>query len=170
MESNFEFFFLSFFLLEKPEKLNIKFRLAKEGEFAEGETESTTIQLVLEQSETYTETNNEAASLMRENQETCSSPQKDPESSPWQRHLPWPRSSSQNAGLLLPVTDLRSENAGCAMENVSAKPGLYHLSFSQGDHKSSHVKMVLSCIVGTILICTEWDGTTREAPVCLISW
>ncbi|XP_016141628.1 ER degradation-enhancing alpha-mannosidase-like protein 3 isoform X1 [Sinocyclocheilus grahami] len=63
---------------EKSEKLNIKFRLAKEGDFAEGETESTTIQLVLEQSET----NNEAASLMRENQETCSSPQKDPESSP----------------------------------------------------------------------------------------
>uniref|UniRef100_A0A9J7ZUN9 alpha-1,2-Mannosidase n=1 Tax=Cyprinus carpio carpio TaxID=630221 RepID=A0A9J7ZUN9_CYPCA len=67
---------------EKPEKLNIKFRLAKEGELAEGETESTTIQLVLEQSETDTETNNEAASLMRENQETCSSLQKDPESSP----------------------------------------------------------------------------------------
>uniref|UniRef100_A0A673IKC2 alpha-1,2-Mannosidase n=1 Tax=Sinocyclocheilus rhinocerous TaxID=307959 RepID=A0A673IKC2_9TELE len=67
---------------EKPEKLNIKFRLAKEGDFAEGETESTTIQLVLEQSETDTETNNEAASLMRENQETRSSPQKDPESSP----------------------------------------------------------------------------------------
>uniref|UniRef100_A0A8C2CBQ5 alpha-1,2-Mannosidase n=1 Tax=Cyprinus carpio TaxID=7962 RepID=A0A8C2CBQ5_CYPCA len=67
---------------EKPEKLNIKFRLAKEGELAEGETESTTIQLVLEQSETDTETNNEAASLIRENQETCSSLQKDPESSP----------------------------------------------------------------------------------------
>uniref|UniRef100_A0A671NZT4 alpha-1,2-Mannosidase n=1 Tax=Sinocyclocheilus anshuiensis TaxID=1608454 RepID=A0A671NZT4_9TELE len=67
---------------EKSEKLNIKFRLAKEGDFAEGETESTTIQLVLQQSETDTETNNEAASLMRENQETCSSPQKDPESSP----------------------------------------------------------------------------------------
>uniref|UniRef100_A0A8C2AQU6 alpha-1,2-Mannosidase n=1 Tax=Cyprinus carpio TaxID=7962 RepID=A0A8C2AQU6_CYPCA len=74
-------FFFSF-LLEKPEKLNIKFRLAKEGELAEGETESTTIQLVLEQSETDTETNNEAASLMRENQETCSSLQKDHESSP----------------------------------------------------------------------------------------
>uniref|UniRef100_A0A8C2CEV9 alpha-1,2-Mannosidase n=1 Tax=Cyprinus carpio TaxID=7962 RepID=A0A8C2CEV9_CYPCA len=39
--------------------------------------------------------------------------------------------------LLLPVTDLRSENAGCAMENVSTKPRLYHLSTSQGDHKSS---------------------------------
>lgn len=67
---------------EKSEKLNIKFRLAKEGEFAEGETESTTIQLVLEQSEPDAETNKEAASLMRANQETCSSPQKDPESSP----------------------------------------------------------------------------------------
>uniref|UniRef100_A0A8C2JNJ9 alpha-1,2-Mannosidase n=1 Tax=Cyprinus carpio TaxID=7962 RepID=A0A8C2JNJ9_CYPCA len=33
------------FLLEKPEKLNIKFRIAKE-EFAEGEIESTTIQLL----------------------------------------------------------------------------------------------------------------------------
>uniref|UniRef100_A0A8C2GP46 alpha-1,2-Mannosidase n=1 Tax=Cyprinus carpio TaxID=7962 RepID=A0A8C2GP46_CYPCA len=67
---------------------------AKEGELAEGETESTTIQLVLEQSETDTETNNEA----------------------------W---------------DQPSENAGCAMENVSTKPRLYHLSTSQGDHKSS---------------------------------
>uniref|UniRef100_A0A673IN36 alpha-1,2-Mannosidase n=1 Tax=Sinocyclocheilus rhinocerous TaxID=307959 RepID=A0A673IN36_9TELE len=95
---------------------------AKEGDFAEGETESTTIQLVLEQSETDTETNNEAASLMRENQETRSSPQKDPER------------------MLLPVTDLRSENAGCAMENVSAKSRPYHLSSSQGYPKSSHVK------------------------------
>uniref|UniRef100_A0A671Q5R6 alpha-1,2-Mannosidase n=1 Tax=Sinocyclocheilus anshuiensis TaxID=1608454 RepID=A0A671Q5R6_9TELE len=93
---------------EKPEKLNIKFRLAKE-EFAEGEMESTTIHLVLEQSETATEMNTELQ----------------------------PRFPSQNAGLLLPVTDLRSENAGCAMGNVSAKPGLYHLSSSQGDHKPS---------------------------------
>uniref|UniRef100_A0A8C2JR56 alpha-1,2-Mannosidase n=1 Tax=Cyprinus carpio TaxID=7962 RepID=A0A8C2JR56_CYPCA len=62
---------------EKPEKLNIKFRIAKE-EFAEGEIESTTIQLVLEQSETDTE----GASLTGKNQDTCSSPQKDPESSP----------------------------------------------------------------------------------------
>ncbi|XP_016403736.1 ER degradation-enhancing alpha-mannosidase-like protein 3 isoform X1 [Sinocyclocheilus rhinocerous] len=66
---------------EKPEKLNIKFRLAKE-EFAEGEMESTTIHLVLEQSETATEMNTEAASLTGKNQETCSSLQKDPESSP----------------------------------------------------------------------------------------
>uniref|UniRef100_A0A671Q159 alpha-1,2-Mannosidase n=1 Tax=Sinocyclocheilus anshuiensis TaxID=1608454 RepID=A0A671Q159_9TELE len=66
---------------EKPEKLNIKFRLAKE-EFAEGEMESTTIHLVLEQSETATEMNTEATSLTGKNQETCSSPQKDPESSP----------------------------------------------------------------------------------------
>uniref|UniRef100_A0A672QKG2 alpha-1,2-Mannosidase n=1 Tax=Sinocyclocheilus grahami TaxID=75366 RepID=A0A672QKG2_SINGR len=66
---------------EKPEKLNIKFRLAKE-EFAEGEMESTTIHLVLEQSETATEMNTEAASLTGKSQETCSSPQKDPESSP----------------------------------------------------------------------------------------
>ncbi|XP_026090497.1 ER degradation-enhancing alpha-mannosidase-like protein 3 [Carassius auratus] len=62
---------------EKPEKLNIKFRIAKD-EFAEGEIESTTIQLVLEQSEKDTE----AASLTGENQETCSSLQKEPESSP----------------------------------------------------------------------------------------
>uniref|UniRef100_A0A671Q1C5 alpha-1,2-Mannosidase n=1 Tax=Sinocyclocheilus anshuiensis TaxID=1608454 RepID=A0A671Q1C5_9TELE len=88
-------------------------------EFAEGEMESTTIHLVLEQSETATEMNTEATSLTGKNQETCSSPQKDPER------------------LLLPVTDLRSENAGCAMGNVSAKPGLYHLSSSQGDHKPS---------------------------------
>ncbi|KAL1253205.1 hypothetical protein QQF64_017898 [Cirrhinus molitorella] len=67
---------------EKPEKLNIKFRLAKEGELAEGELESTTIQLVLEQSETTTDTDNEATSLTGETQETCSSPQKDPESCP----------------------------------------------------------------------------------------
>uniref|UniRef100_A0A673IGX3 alpha-1,2-Mannosidase n=1 Tax=Sinocyclocheilus rhinocerous TaxID=307959 RepID=A0A673IGX3_9TELE len=66
-------------------------------DFAEGETESTTIQLVLEQSETDTETNNEA----------------------------W---------------DQPSENAGCAMENVSAKSRPYHLSSSQGYPKSSHVK------------------------------
>uniref|UniRef100_A0A8C1B5C5 alpha-1,2-Mannosidase n=2 Tax=Cyprinus carpio TaxID=7962 RepID=A0A8C1B5C5_CYPCA len=97
-------------------------------EFAEGEIESTTIQLVLEQSETDTE----GASLTGKNQDTCSSPQKDPESR-----------------LLLPVTDLRSENAGCAMENVSAKPGLYHLSCTIN---LPLVKIVLSCIVGIILI------------------
>ncbi len=91
MEYNFEFLSVYFFLLEKSEKLNIKFRLAKEGEFAEGETESTTIQLVLEQSEPDAETNKEAASLMRANQETCSSPQKDPESSPWLQDQPWTR-------------------------------------------------------------------------------
>ncbi|XP_073680374.1 ER degradation-enhancing alpha-mannosidase-like protein 3 [Garra rufa] len=67
---------------EKPEKLNIKFRLAKEGELTEGELESTTIQLVLEQSDTATETYNEATSLTGEIQETCSSPQKDPETNP----------------------------------------------------------------------------------------
>ncbi|XP_003200881.1 ER degradation-enhancing alpha-mannosidase-like protein 3 isoform X1 [Danio rerio] len=60
---------------EKPEKLNIKFRLAKEGELEDGEMESTTIQLVLEQSET-------ATSLPADNQETCTFPHKDPESSP----------------------------------------------------------------------------------------
>lgn len=60
---------------EKPEKLNIKFRLAKEGELEDGETESTTIQLVLEQSET-------ATSLPGDHQETCTFPLKDPESSP----------------------------------------------------------------------------------------
>ncbi|KAI2651491.1 ER degradation-enhancing alpha-mannosidase 3 isoform X1 [Labeo rohita] len=65
---------------EKPEKLNIKFRLAKEGEIAEGEVESTTIQLVLEQSETATDT--DATSLTGETEETCSSPQKDPETNP----------------------------------------------------------------------------------------
>ncbi|CAM4666533.1 unnamed protein product [Leuciscus chuanchicus] len=63
---------------EKTDKLNIKFRLAKEGELVEGETESTTFQLVLEQSETDTE----AASLTGDNQKTCTFPQKDPENSP----------------------------------------------------------------------------------------
>ncbi|KAK9955175.1 hypothetical protein ABG768_015063 [Culter alburnus] len=67
---------------EKPEKLNIKFRLAKEGELAEGETESTTIQLVLEQSESTTERDTEAASLIGDNQKTCTFTQKDPENSP----------------------------------------------------------------------------------------
>uniref|UniRef100_A0A8C1CLT7 alpha-1,2-Mannosidase n=1 Tax=Cyprinus carpio carpio TaxID=630221 RepID=A0A8C1CLT7_CYPCA len=57
--------------------------------------------------------------------------------------------------LLLPVTDLRSENAGCAMENVSTKPRLYHLSSSRGITSPPLVKGVLSCIVGTILICTK---------------
>ncbi|XP_051960020.1 ER degradation-enhancing alpha-mannosidase-like protein 3 isoform X2 [Xyrauchen texanus] len=64
---------------EKTEKLNIKFRLAKDGEFAEGEVESTTIQLVLEQSEETTETDVDG----REgDQETCTSSPKNPESSP----------------------------------------------------------------------------------------
>ncbi|XP_051956448.1 ER degradation-enhancing alpha-mannosidase-like protein 3 isoform X2 [Xyrauchen texanus] len=67
------------------EKLNIKFRLAKDGEFAEGEVESTTIQLVLEQSEAATEmgiNGREATSSTRNNQETCASSQRAPESSP----------------------------------------------------------------------------------------
>uniref|UniRef100_A0A671P185 alpha-1,2-Mannosidase n=1 Tax=Sinocyclocheilus anshuiensis TaxID=1608454 RepID=A0A671P185_9TELE len=64
-----------------------------------------------------------AALQEHHNVDVLLSPQKDPESR-----------------MLLPVTDLRSENAGCAMENVSAKPRPYHLSSSQGDHKSSHVK------------------------------
>lgn len=59
--------FIFYFLVEKAEKLNLKFRLAKEGELVEGETESTTFQLVLEQSETDTE----AASLTGDNQKTC---------------------------------------------------------------------------------------------------
>ncbi|XP_051533856.1 ER degradation-enhancing alpha-mannosidase-like protein 3 isoform X1 [Myxocyprinus asiaticus] len=70
---------------EKTEKLNIKFRLAKDGEFAEGEVESTTIQLVLEQSEAATETDidgRESASSTGDNQETCTSSQKNLESSP----------------------------------------------------------------------------------------
>lgn len=72
------FDFVFYFLVEKNDKLNIKFRLAKEGELVEGETESTTFQLVLEQSETDTE----AASLTGDNQKTCTFPQKDPENSP----------------------------------------------------------------------------------------
>lgn len=76
------FFDFLYFLLEKPEKLNIKFRLAKEGEVAEGETESTTIQLVLEQSEAAVETDTEAMALTGDNQKTCTFPQKNPENSP----------------------------------------------------------------------------------------
>jgi len=67
-----------YFVVEKHEKLNIKFRLAKEGELVEGETESTTFQLVLEQSEKDTET----ASDSGDSQKTCTIPQKDPENSP----------------------------------------------------------------------------------------
>ncbi|TRY57682.1 hypothetical protein DNTS_025907 [Danionella cerebrum] len=60
---------------EKPEKLNIKFRLANDGDLAEGEMESTTIQLVLEPTESPTEMNTGT-------QETCSFPQDEPESGP----------------------------------------------------------------------------------------
>ncbi|XP_073727482.1 ER degradation-enhancing alpha-mannosidase-like protein 3 isoform X2 [Misgurnus anguillicaudatus] len=69
--------------LEKPEKLNIKFRLTKEGEFGEGEVESTTIKFVLEQSEVTTETDAEGKDAAAASSTgTCTPPQKDPELNP----------------------------------------------------------------------------------------
>ncbi|XP_055035777.2 ER degradation-enhancing alpha-mannosidase-like protein 3 isoform X1 [Misgurnus anguillicaudatus] len=68
---------------EKPEKLNIKFRLTKEGEFGEGEVESTTIKFVLEQSEVTTETDAEGKDAAAASSTgTCTPPQKDPELNP----------------------------------------------------------------------------------------
>ncbi|XP_065100181.1 ER degradation-enhancing alpha-mannosidase-like protein 3 isoform X2 [Paramisgurnus dabryanus] len=69
--------------LEKPEKLNIKFRLTKEGEFGEGEVETTTIKFVLEQSEVTTETDAEGKdAAAAASTGTCTPPQKDPELNP----------------------------------------------------------------------------------------
>uniref|UniRef100_W5KTI5 alpha-1,2-Mannosidase n=1 Tax=Astyanax mexicanus TaxID=7994 RepID=W5KTI5_ASTMX len=75
---------------EKSEKLNIKFRLAKEGELEENEADSTTIRLVLEgdvdpeaepeTSEVVPPTICDAASAGVEHQEPCTVEQKDPES------------------------------------------------------------------------------------------
>lgn len=68
---------------EKPEKLNIKFRLTKEGEFGEGEVETTTIKFVLEQSEVTTETDAEGKdAAAAASTGTCTPPQKDPELNP----------------------------------------------------------------------------------------
>lgn len=68
---------------EKPEKLNIKFRLTKEGEFGEGEVETTTIKFVLEQSEVTTETDVEGKdAAAAASTGTCTPPEKDPELNP----------------------------------------------------------------------------------------
>lgn len=68
---------------EKPEKLNIKFRLTKEGEFGEGEVETTTIKFVLEQSEVTTETDAEGKdAAAAASTGTCTPPEKDPELNP----------------------------------------------------------------------------------------
>lgn len=68
---------------EKPEKLNIKFRLTKEGEFGEGEVETTTIKFVLEQSEVTTETDFEGKdAAAAASTGTCTPPEKDPELNP----------------------------------------------------------------------------------------
>lgn len=68
---------------EKPEKLNIKFRLTKEGEFGEGEVETTTIKFVLEQSEVTTETDAEGKdAAAAASTGTCTPPEKDSELNP----------------------------------------------------------------------------------------
>ncbi|XP_030624232.1 ER degradation-enhancing alpha-mannosidase-like protein 3 [Chanos chanos] len=73
---------------DKPEKLNIKFRLAKEGELEEGEGEGTTIQLLLQQETDAEGERGEAAppghcsSSAGGEEEPCPSEQKDPENTP----------------------------------------------------------------------------------------
>lgn len=80
-----------FSCIEKTEKLNIKFRLAKEGDVEDTEADSTTIQLVLE-GDVESETEGDISEVVP--QSTCTAPpvadhklpcnleQKDPERAP----------------------------------------------------------------------------------------